>query len=67
MTKQGVFQGTGKRRWWLEQWLCEAVLGLRKLTLVTTGGRLMHRDVSRGPGVAGAALKGRVEVVNGFL
>lgn len=44
-----------------------AVLGFRKLALVTTGGRSCTGIVSRGPGVAGTALKGRVEVVNGFL
>lgn len=46
---------------------CEGVLRLRVLTL-----RSQHRGsrtgtVARSSGVAGTALKGRVEVVNGFL
>lgn len=46
---------------------CDGVLRLRVLTL-----RSQHRGshtgtVARGSGVAGTALKGRVEVVNGFL
>lgn len=47
--------------------LCEGVLRLRVLTLRSQHWGSRTGTVARGSGVAGAALKGRVEVVNGFL
>lgn len=47
--------------------LWEGAAGPRKLTLVATQGGSHTGTIARGPGVAGTALKGRVEIVNGFL